>query len=156
MIDIQFSTLDAFIRSKLERAQDYEKVMGLCLGIAVARITAIPSSEVENIEQHWQQQVCYEAKKVICFFNEQLVVNVDAVMDTARQFYLARYSAAHPPVQITPYFRDGEVGTFMEGYLGVSQHICADARSWLNKYPQAYTTICNRMVILLQEKLKVS
>lgn len=157
MINTRFMNLEEYIRSKVTNPGNFRNTVGICAGIAVSRLAPLPTSEMDNIEQHWQDSVAYEARRVLGLFNEQMAIDIDLAVDTARQFYMVRYTAAYCNICLTPFGAQGDKQpTFLESYQGASQFVSQELQAKLNAYPLAYASICNRIAMVMREEFFIN
>src|SRR5690606_17761705 len=67
----------------------------VAIGYACACNAPLPTSEVEDADEHYRMNVESFARRIISVLNEVSVVDTAMALDFARKFWLLRYEAVH-------------------------------------------------------------
>lgn len=122
--------------------QDRYRAAAVAIGYACACNSILPSSEVENAEEHYRVNVEQFAKRVISTMNEVSVIDTAMALDFARKFWLLRYEAVHkcPRMDMIP-------GNFFSSVFGVAKFFSPETIQFVNEQSlniaSVYTHICN-------------
>lgn len=100
MFNAKFSDLQTYFRQKIANPADYKKAISIALGIAVSKMIPIPSSSVDCTSNHYSINVNALVKSLVAEFNENIVVDVDLACETARSYWMIRYTCAHPDLNV--------------------------------------------------------
>lgn len=100
------------------------------IAMAVARALPLPSAAAETPGQYYNFNNLQLAKELICQFNEQVVFNTAEALEETREFWMLRYSAAHP--SDLPVYDLG-VG-FYDNLAGVPRWVDRESHQFNNTY----------------------
>lgn len=114
-------------------------VLAASIALAVSSSMSLPTTEVENPSEHYLTQVQEGARGLICQFNENLVFDLQAALTYARQFWLLRYTAAHPLQQPVYALQYG----FFDTLCGVGLHVPAELHDGLNEHKAKVFTLAS-------------
>jgi hypothetical protein len=122
--------------------QDRYRIAAVAIGYACACNSILPTSEVDNAEEHYRMSVEPFAKRVISTLNEVSVIDTAMALDFARKYWLLRYEAVHkcPRMDMIP-------GDFFASVFGVSKFFSPETVQFCNAQSQhiasVYVFICN-------------
>lgn len=116
--------------------QERHRAAAIAIGYACACNTILPSSEVENAEQHYKDTAEKFAKQIISELNEVTVFDAVMAMEFARKFWLLRYEAVHkcPRLNAVP-------GDFFASVFGVQQFFSSETVEFVNKQSDNIATV---------------
>jgi hypothetical protein len=83
MTKIPYFDLQSFLKEKIQDVDMLKKATSIALGVSIARMLPMPSTEVEFPESHYLTNVKMTANQYCCDFNEAIVVDVELVAETA-------------------------------------------------------------------------
>lgn len=122
--------------------QDRHRIAAIAIGYACACNSILPTSEVENADQHYTLNVEPFAKRVISALNEVSVLDSALALDFARKYWLLRYEAVHkcPRMDMIP-------GDFFSSVFGVAKFFSPETIAFCNAQAQhigaVYVFTCN-------------
>lgn len=98
MIKLKYNELREFLDARISNPYQQKNLRSIALGIAVARQVPLPSTALEQsqVNGYYVGAVSNIVSSAVSDFNEQLVVDFDTAVDTARAMWFIRYRAAHP------------------------------------------------------------
>jgi hypothetical protein len=143
MFDLAFHELREYVIDRVKDASLVKKTTSVALGISLSRSIDLPSSEVNYAESHYNDQVSSVVAQTAAMFNEQFIVDMDLVCQTARSFWLIRYYNAYP-CSVIPLPQDNE-GHFMSAIVGVGHLINPNTFEFCQKNSRAMIAIVNRV-----------
>ena len=101
---------------------------------------------VENPASHFTTAVLPGLQNTLSCLNEELVFDCKAAIDHVRNFWLVRYSAAHPITR--PVFTIWS--TFFESVLGVGAFVSQETMEYCNEHKQELFSVTSAMNDLLE------
>lgn len=122
--------------------QERHRIAAIAIGYACACNSILPTSEVDDAEEHYRMTVEQFAKRVISVLNEVSVIDAPMALDFARKFWLLRYEAVHkcPRMDMLP-------GDFFGSVFGVAKFFSPETMQFCNTHNSniatVYTHICN-------------
>lgn len=143
MFNLKYNELKTYI---LERVQDQslvKKMTSIALGIALSRTLQMPSSEATYGDSFFNEFLAVEAAHKAAEFNENFIVDIDLVTQTARSFWLVRYNNTYPPV-VLPLPMDN-VGHFMSAIAGSLHLINPNTLEFCQEHAKVMTAVINRV-----------
>ena len=148
MTKVAYISLTAFLKEKFPALDEAKKASSIALGVAISRLLPIPTAEVGNAEEHWARSVQRAAELLVAEFNENLVVNLDLALETARGFWLVRYFSAFPCVD-SALASSGE-GEFLLKLTGGLRFLNADTCTYCATNQVGMIQLLNRITIVLK------
>ena len=126
-IYIDFNTrADVLIKDNMARS----KIIATAIALALSNLAAIPTSQVDSPAGHFLLQVSPQVRQIASAFGENMVIDARAVVEQTRQFWMLRYTAAHP---ISRPMYSLEYG-FFDCVSGVGTHISPELHSFVNQF----------------------
>lgn len=101
-------------RSKVKLAISY------ALSVVLAQTATIPTSEVEDAQAFYAQNVAVTNFQRAVAFNEEIIIDIDLVEQVARAFWLTRYHSAYP---VHPLPIRGDEGPALLKLVGASHYL---------------------------------
>ncbi len=150
MINVDYVSFQSFLREKVKDVSTYKKTVSLALGIAISRMLPLPSSAVDSADYHYSATLIHTANMLACEFNENIVVDIDLVAQTARSYWMIRYTCAHPDIDV-PMIATGDFG-FLSKVNNVSRFINNDSYKFCDTNSEVLIVIINRCLRLLNQK----
>lgn len=141
-MNLNYQPFVKIIQQLKVQIKDRHRIAAIAIGYACACNSPLPSSEVENAEQHFAVNVAPFTKTVLSGFNEAMVFDTAAALDFARKFWLLRYEAVHkcPRMESMP-------GDFFCSVFGVPKFFSPQEIAFANEHSRdissVYTYICN-------------
>ena len=126
MTTLKHQELLSFAKERVKEARNIKTVLSVALAIALSRKIQVPSSEIEGDDgfSYYASNVSFAVMNEAVQFNENLLVDLDLVEQTARAFWLIRYFNAHP-LKVVPLL-SGDENHFMNKLAGVGHLINPD------------------------------
>lgn len=122
--------------------QERHRVAAIAIGYACACNSVLPTSEVENAEDHYRAIVEPFAKRVISGLNEASIFDTAMALDFARSFWLLRYEAVHKCPRM-----DQLPGNFFCSVFGVPKFFSPETIEFVDRNNRTiaavYMQICN-------------
>jgi hypothetical protein len=141
---LSFNSLaDSQIQDQNLRGQ----IIAAAIGLALATVSPLPSSEVDSPASHFNLQVMMQASQVVSQFNENLVFDPKLALEYGREFWLVRYTALYPnsrPIYATE-------GNFFEVAFGASAHIAPDRCKFLCEQKIAVLTLTSAAINIIRD-----
>lgn len=133
------AVLDFIAQSEHQVASPVERSRVVCAAIAVAISTTqhLPSSEVQNAESYFSNQLMPLVAKMVSYFNEKVIFDTRACIEQVRQLWHLRYSAAFGNILTMP--EDG--CNFFDKFTGVDKYISCDFYAFANTNAKAITNL---------------
>lgn len=148
MITTEYLSLITFLREKINNAADTKKATSLALGVAVSKLIPLPTSTMQDISYQFDTIVVHRVNQYLAEFNENVVVDVDLARETARSFWLIRYSMANPDLDMLIIPKGPN--TFVEKLSNVTLFANPKSIEFLNQYSEAMVAIVNRIQMLIK------
>ena len=130
------------MQSLTNPVQERHRIAAVAIGYACACNSILPSSEVDNAENHYRINVEPFAKRVISVLNEVSVLDTAMALDFARKFWLLRYEAVHKCPRM-----DAIPGNFFCSVFGVGKFFSPETVEFCNAQANGiamvYTHVCN-------------
>lgn len=128
------------------------KITSMAAGLAVSRHLDIPTSEVESINMHFVSQVEDTMNQFLSTINEDVILDFEVAVKTARAAYMLRYWAAHPK-------SEGSVimpgcGGFFDRMFGVSAYFDDSTCCYCQDNADAIIALTNRFLAVLPSLVK--
>lgn len=120
---------DHVITDAISRA----RIVATTLALAASNLAALPTSAVDNPENHFQMQVLPAIRNTLSAFNENVVFDMRCALECARTFWMLRYTAAYPGVR--PFSRDD--CNFFDALHGVTVLVSDDMCTFVNTHKKA-------------------
>lgn len=149
MINIQYTELNAFLKEKILTTGDLKRATSIALGVAVSKLVPLPSSATDEITYQFDTVTVHTVFQYLSEFNENIVIDIDLAKETARAYWLMRYSAAHPDPNALSIPRG--VGGFTEKIFNLSAFVNPKTLEYVNKYSEVMVVCVNRIQMLLKE-----
>ena len=150
MINTEYINLQSFLREKIKDVSINKKATSIALGIAISRMMPLPTSNVVSPNTHYSNAVVYTANLIACEFNENIVIDIDLVGQTARSYWMIRYTYAYPDIDV-PMLAIGEFG-FISKINNVGRYINVDTYKFCDTNSELMVVLVNRLVRLLKDK----
>lgn len=150
MTNVEYINFQAFLREKIKDVSINKKATSIALGIAIARMLPLPSTMVDSAAMHYSGSLVHTANLTISEFNENIVIDVDLVTQTARSYWMIRYTCAHPDIDM-PILSVGEFG-FISKIHNVSKYINIDTYKFCDTNSELMVVLVNRISRLLKSK----
>ncbi len=147
---LQYIDLQAFIKEKVQDVVLNKKATSIALGIAIARTIPLPSTAVQSAEEHYTFQVRAAAEFEVSCFNENIVVDVDLVLETARLHWLIRYYSAYPDLG-SPLMSTGDL-CFLTKLSGAGRFVNNETNAFCEANTDLMIVLVNRINRVLAEK----
>lgn len=148
MITTEYLSLVTFLREKINNVADTKKATSLALGVAVSKLIPLPTSTMQDISYQFDTIVVHRVNQYLAEFNENVVVDVDLARETARSFWLIRYSMANPDLDMLIIPKGPN--TFVEKLSNVTLFANPKSIEFLNQYSEAMVAIVNRIQMLIK------
>lgn len=149
MIKTEYLELQSFLREKIKTSEDYKKATSIAVGVSVSKLLPLPTATMEDIALHFDTVVRYLANELIIEFNENIIIDIDLALETARSFWLIRYSAAYPDAGM----HSIPMGNY--SFLEKLHNVCLYGNpatfAYVNQYSELMTVLVNRMMIVLKK-----
>ena len=146
MLNTKYIDLHEFLRVRVTSSEAQRRALALALGVAISRMLPLPSSMVQDDLSLFDTELIHTADQLISEFNENIVVDIDEVRNTARSFWLARYQAAHGnDALVIP----RGVGNFADRLFGLSVHVAPETITYLDDNAEVVLVLVNRIQGLL-------
>lgn len=113
-----------------DMGSDRRCVIAAGVALAVARALPLPTAEADAPGQYYNYNNLQTAKDLIAAFNEEVVFDVKEALDETREFWMLRYTAAHP-ADVPVY--DPCIG-FYDNLLGVPKFVDKESHCFNNQY----------------------
>jgi hypothetical protein len=120
---------------------DRSKIVATALGLAVSALSTLPVTEVDSPAGHFTLQVLPEINNIVSEFNENTVIDCKLVVESARAFWMMRYTAAHPVSR--PVYSIN--CTFFESLGGVGLYFSPEQVALYNLYKEQILTLATVM-----------
>lgn len=148
MTNLEFVTLQSFLTEKIKDQSLVKRTVSIALGLAAARLTPLPTSEVVNSVAHYATIAKPLVNQMASSFNEQMVVDMNLVEEVARAQWLIRYAHAYPSlfIALSP-CTDAHFATKL---AGVSHLVNADIHAFCDSAPELMIVIVNRVTAVLK------
>lgn len=108
-----------FINRLASNGQGKTPLVSIAVAKALSTTLSLPSSPVDNPEQHYRTLCSLTVDTLLSRLNELVLVDVAALQAYTRKFYLARYFAAHPPTMISCFSQQTVLQDFFSLQMGV-------------------------------------
>ena len=122
--------------------QERHRIAAVAIGYACACNSILPTSEVDDSENHYRVTVEPFARRVISLMNEAAVIDTAMALDFARKFWLLRYEAVHKCPRM-----DSIPGNFFSSVFGVPKFFSPEMIQFADTHndsiARVYTHICN-------------
>lgn len=150
MTNLTYLDLQTFIRSKIPDAVVAKKATSIALGIVISRMLPIPSTESDSGESHYSFSVAASAAEIVSTFNENVLVDVNLVLDTARGHWMMRYANTYPNLNASL----SSIGRhdFLMKLTGGARYINEDTHCFCEKYSELMVVIINRINRILKKQ----
>lgn len=143
MTNLSIFELTQYARDLIKDPSMVKKAVSIAAGIAFARSTPLPTSEVDYAESYYNDIVAASVDHKAVDFNEQCLVDIDLVRHTTRAFWLVRYYNAYPLKTIPVHFEDGD--HFMSALAGVGHLINPDTFDFCQANNRRIIALVNRI-----------
>lgn len=143
MTKLVFIALQQLIKEKAPDIAVAKKATSIALGVAVSRLVPMPTAAVESAEEHFSTNVRAAVSAMVSAFNEEIVVDVDLAIETARGFWLIRYFNAYPQDNLLV-GANGE-GCFLLKLSGGLRFLNADVGTFCDANTEMMITLMNRI-----------
>jgi hypothetical protein len=100
------------------------------IALAVARALPLPTSPAEAPGQYYNFNNLQLVKDILAAFNEQVVFDAPLALNETREFWMLRYTAAHP-ADVPVY--DPTIG-FYDNLAGVPRWVARESHCFNNQY----------------------
>lgn len=147
MTKLAYVSLQSFIKDKVPDVTQCKKATSIALGVTASRLAPLPSSEVDSAEEHFASAAKALITEIIAAFNEEIVVDVDLALETARSYWLIRYYSAYPCCDAT-LIPAGEC-EFLIKLTGGTRFLGEETRNWTNENSELAITLVNRMTLVV-------
>jgi len=151
MINVDYVNFQSFVREKIKDASISKKALSIALGISISRMLPLPSSAVESADIHYSDTLMHTGNLIASEFNENVLVDIDLVTETARCYWMIRYTCAHPNLD-APIIYSGEFG-FLSKINNVGRFINLDTYKFCDTNSELMIVLVNRCSRLLKSKL---
>lgn len=122
--------------------QERQRMAAIAIGYACACNSILPSSEVDDAEEHYRVSVAPFAKRVVSTMNEVSLIDTAMAQDFARKFWLLRYEAVHKCPRM-----ESIQGDFFGSVFGVAKYFSPDVIAFADTNASGinsvYVHICN-------------
>jgi hypothetical protein len=148
MINTAYIDLNNFFGERILDVVNRKKATSMAVGVAVAMLLPLPTAEVEDSVYQYNSFNVHLAVSYISEFNENIVIDIDLARDTARSFWLMRYSAVYPNLDV-PFTPKGAC-TFSEKLFSTPLFVSPVVLEYLNKNSEVMVVLVNRIKILFK------
>lgn len=149
MTKLVYLALQQLIKEKAPDNTVAKKAASIALGVAVSRLLPVPSSQVESAEEHYSANVIAGASDMVSTFNEEIVVDIDLALETARGFWLIRYFNAYP--QQDYLVTAGGEACFLLKLSGSVRYLNADTGAFCDANSEMMITLVNRITSAIHQ-----
>lgn len=143
MTNLNYLDLQNFIRSKIPDAVVAKKATSIALGIVISRMLPLPSTESDSGESHYSFSVAASAAEMASAFNENILVDINLALETARSHWMIRYANTYPNLNV-PLSSIGE-HDFLIKLTGACRYINEDTHCFCDKYSELMIVMVNRV-----------
>lgn len=150
MIRTKYIDMQTFLREKIQDVSIAKKATSVALGIAIARMLPMPTTMVDEADNHYQMTLRFNAIMLANDFNESIVVDTDLVAETTRSYWLIRYTCAYPNLN-APMLPIGNFG-FVSKINNVGRYINQDIYKFCDENSELMVVLVNRIQRLLNDK----
>jgi hypothetical protein len=148
VINTEYMSLISFLREKVKNPADLKKATSIAVGVAVSKFIGLPTSSMSDVSYHYDTLMVHTTHQYLCEFNENSVIDIDLAAQTARSFWLMRYSCANPDADMLTN-PTGNL-SFVEKIVNAGMFGNPDTLCFLNQHSEAMVTIVNRVQMLLK------
>ena len=149
MINLEYQNLINYVDERVKDKAIIKKLITVSLGIALSRHFQLPSSEVEYAEGYYIENLQVPFVQKTAEFNENVIVDIDLAVQTARAFWLQRYNCAYP-AKTLPLPMDN-TGHFMAAINGNGHLISPSTFDFCQANSKAVVAVVNRIRELISE-----
>lgn len=114
------------------------KVAAAAIAVAVAQTRHLPSAPVISGPAYYIEQVLPKVMDIVSQFNEVVVIDTGGCLEMIRQFWMVRYTAAHPAT--LPVFQPNTC--FFDMLTGVNVQVSEELQCFLNDAEKAKMVMC--------------
>lgn len=143
MTNLKYLDLQTFIRTKIPDAVVAKKAASIALGIVISRQLPLPTTEAESAESHYSFSVSASAAEMASVFNENILIDINLALETARSHWLIRYANTYPNLD-TPLISIGQ-HDFLVKLTGACRYINDDTHCFCEKYSELMIVLVNRI-----------
>lgn len=143
MTNLNYLDLQTFIRTKIPDAVVAKKATSIALGIVISRLLPLPTTEAESGESHYSFSAYATAAEMAAAFNENILVDINLALDTARSHWMIRYANTYPNVNL-PLISIGE-HDFLVKLTGACRYVNEDTHCFCEKYSELMIVMVNRI-----------
>lgn len=148
-MNIKYIDMQTFIREKIKDVGLSKKATSIALGIAISRMLPLPSTVVESPEMQYTTTLKQTATIMANDFNENIIIDVDLVAETARSYWLIRYTCAHPDISV-PMISVGDFG-FVSKINNVGRYINLDTYNFCDTNSEIMIVLVNRITRIMKD-----
>jgi len=143
-MSLNFAALTAKVSNKVTNVADRRCVLSAAVAQYIANCLPLPSSCVDDLENHYNMNVKSQVLDTLGPLNEQLVLDVKVVQDYTRKYWLLRYNTLYPVSAVKTY-HSATYGYF-DTMMGVGVYIDPEQHAFVNQYKmeilEAYKDLC--------------
>ncbi len=150
MTNVDYINFQSFLREKIKDVSINKKAVSIALGISISRMLPLPSTAIDSPDMHYSGALVHTANLIISEFNENIVVDVDLVTQTARSYWMIRYTCAHPDVDV-PILSVGEFG-FISKVTNAGRYVNLDTYKFCDTNSELLVVLVNRITRILKSK----
>lgn len=150
MTNVDYISFQAFLREKIRDVSINKKAVSVALGISISRMLPLPSTAIDSADMHYSGTLVHTANLIINEFNENIVVDIDLVTQTARSYWMIRYTCAHPDIDV-PILSIGDFG-FISKINNASRYVNLDTYKFCDDNSELIVVLVNRITRLLKSK----
>ncbi len=148
-MNLKYNELQSFLRERSGDPAQSCRAISVALGLVVGRQAAMPTSMPTSPNIFYGQQIAPVLERQICDFNEQIVVDLDVAMSTARAIWLIRAGLCHPTELLLQ--RPEAAGNFFCELSGAAHTLSPETAAFLEQNRDTLFTMANRISTVLRE-----
>jgi hypothetical protein len=152
MIDIDFINIKKIVDASGMEASLNKRILSAAVGMTVGRMNQLPTSEVDSINEYYYTIVKAITEKKVFYFNEQIVIDLQYALDTARSYYIIRYKNTYPSFN-TPMIAMNNSYDIYSILSGVDQYVAKDDYDLLNTNSRVLITLINNCIKVMSKKV---
>jgi hypothetical protein len=152
-ISLEYVELSRYIASRVSNPMLNRQATSISLGVAISKAIAVGSMAQGNITHQWDTVLVHTALELVGAFNEQIIVDTELAMETARAFWIMRCNALN--ADLDQVILPSGVGTFIEKVFGLNENANPKTIAFCNDNSAVVATITNRICTLLSNKFEV-
>jgi hypothetical protein len=143
MLNTKAIAIQNTLANQVQEVNLRKELLSFALGVCVARATPLPSSPVDDLNTNYNSFTLSSIKERVFAFNEQIIVDTDSSIITAKEYWTIRYNSAYPKLDIPLMLSIGY--DFYSVLVGVNTSVSEDTYKLVNENKMLVLDLINQI-----------